>query len=232
MNNFETELEELRTDFIQMWELVSVQLKSALRALANNDPATANEVLERETRVNDTEMRIDKNCENMIALYNPVAVDLRFILALIKINNNLERLGDIATRIAKFTLKFGNPFYNELINKTHALAMFEEACDLFDDALISFKTNDSQKARSIFKRDEYINDLNKIAFLAIIDSIKENPAEIEKYLKMLSLLRRIEKTGDISKNIAEEIIFYIEAKIIRHKIEKRNNSNQGPEETL
>lgn len=121
MNHLETELEELKKEFTQMWELVSSQLKGALRALANNDHQTANKILEVENLVNETEMRIEKSCENMIALYNPVAIDLRFILALIKINNNLERLGDIATRIAKFVLKFGNPFYNELINKTHAI---------------------------------------------------------------------------------------------------------------
>jgi phosphate transport system protein len=222
MNHFESELEDLKSEFIKMWELVSTQLKTSLRALANNDRVLANSITEAENQVNLFELQIEKTCENLIALYNPVAVDLRFLLALIKINNNLERLGDIANRISKFVLKSGDPFYNELINKTHALAMFEEACDLLEDALVAFKTNDAQKARMIFKRDEYINDLKKTAFLSIIDSIKENPAEIEKYLKMLSLLRRIEKSGDVSKNIAEEIIFFIEAKVIRHAGNKKD----------
>ncbi len=223
MNHFEEELESLKTDFIQMWELVSAQMKTSARALATVDEALAREIIQNEKKVNEYELAIEKQCENIIALYNPVAIDLRFVLALIKINNNLERIGDIATRVSKFVLKYGDPFYNELINKTHALGMFEEACDLLDDAMIAFKTNDSHKARNIFKRDEYINDLNKTAFLSIIDSMKENPAEIEKYLKMLSLLRRIEKAGDISKNIAEEIIFYIEAKVTRHKQYKKGN---------
>jgi phosphate transport system protein len=224
MNHFEEELEELKKEFVEMWELVSSQLKNSLRALAQTDQAAANRIFESETKVNELEMKISKSCENIIALYNPVAVDLRFILALMKINNNLERLGDIATRIAKFVNKYGDAFYNELINKTHALEMFEESCSLLDDALTAFRTNDSQKARMIFKRDEYINDIKKTAFLSIIDSIKANPSEIERYLKMLSLLRRIEKSGDISKNIAEEIVFYIEAKLIRHKSEKKRNA--------
>ena len=217
MNHFESELEVLKGDFIKLWELVSSQLKGSMHALTNMDKKKAEEIIQLEKNVNALELQIEKDCENIIALYNPVAIDLRFILALIKINSNLEKAGDIASRISKFIVKFGDPFYNELIAKTHTLEMFEEACDLLDDVLAAFKTNDTQKARNIFKRDEYINEINKKAFLSVIDSIKENPREIEKYLKMLTLVRRIEKSGDISKNIAEEIIFYREAKVLRHK---------------
>lgn len=217
MNHFESELEVLKGDFIKLWELASSQLKASMQALTNMDKKKAEEIILLEKNVNTLELKIEKDCENIIALHNPVAIDLRFILALIKINSNLEKAGDIASRIAKFIVKFGDPFYNDLIAKTHTLEMFEEACDLFDDTLLAFKSNDTQKARDIFRRDEYINDINKKAFLNVIDSIKENPEEIEKYLKMLTLVRRIEKAGDISKNIAEEIIFYLEAKVLRHK---------------
>ncbi len=217
MNHFETEIAELKSDFTSLWEMVALQLRNALRALANNDRTLSQAILEEENRVNALEVKIERNCENIIALYNPVAIDLRFILAMIKMNSNLERAGDIATRVAKFVLKADDAFFNDLINKTHALSMFEESCELMDDALEAFKTNDAQKARAIFKRDEYINDLNKTALNSVIDSIKSNPQEIEKYLKMMSLLRRIEKSGDISKSIAEEIIFFLEAKVLRHK---------------
>jgi phosphate transport system protein len=216
MSHLESELEVLKVDFVKMWELVSSQLKGSMQALANMDKEKAKVILAEEKKVNELEIKIEKSCENIIALYNPVAVDLRFVLALIKINTSLEKIGDIAERVSKFIVKFGDPFYNQLINKTDTLAMFEEACDLLDDALVAFRSNDSQKARSIFKRDEYINEINKNAFLAIIDSMKENPHEIEKFLKMLTLIRRIEKAGDVSKSIAEEIVFYIEAKVIRH----------------
>jgi phosphate transport system protein len=216
MNHFEVELEILKKDFIHMWELVSAQLKSSLNALASLDTEKAQKVILAEMEVNDLDLKISKNCENLIALYNPVAVDLRFVLALIKINTYLEKVGDIANKISKFVIKNGDEFYNDLITKTQTLEMFEEACELLDDAMAAFKNSDTQKAWEIFKRDEYINDINKTAFLAIIDSIKENPANIEKYLKMLALNRRIEKVGDMCKLIAEEIIFYKEAKVIRH----------------
>ncbi len=220
MNHFESELEVLKLDFIRMWELVSSQLKGSMEALANMDKAKALEIVSAERRVNELEVTIERKCEDIIALYNPVAIDLRFVLALIKINTSLERTGDIAKRVSKFVIKSGDPFYNELISKTDTLAMFEEACDLLDDALIAFKNNDSQRARKIFARDEYINEINKHAFLSIIDEMKEQPNEIEKFLKMLSLIRRIEKAGDICKTIAEEIIFYIEAKVLRHDDQK------------
>lgn len=217
MNHFESELETLKADFVKQWDLVSSQLRNSMRALSTMDKAKAAEIIALENDVNDLDLKIEKSCENIIALYNPVAIDLRFILALIKINTYLEKAGDIATRVAKFIIKNNDSFYNDLITKTNTLVMFEEACELLNDALIAFKNNDSQKAREIFKRDEYINDINKKAFLNVIDSIKENPDAIEKYLKMLSLVRRIEKAGDISKNIAEEIIFYLEAKVLRHQ---------------
>jgi phosphate transport system protein len=216
MNHFETELENLKLDFIRMWELVSRQLKGSMVALINMDAVKAKEIVMNEQMVNELELRIEKGCENIIALYNPVAIDLRFALALIKINASLEKVGDIATRISKFIVKFGDPFYNALITRTQTIEMFEEACELLDDAMAAFKENDAEKARSIFKRDKYINEISKTAFLSVIDSIKEEPGSIEKYLKMLSLIRRIEKAGDMCKNIAEEIIFYLEAKVIRH----------------
>lgn len=217
MNHFESELELLKTDFVKQWELVASQLRCSMRCLSSMDKEKAQEIIALEKTVNELDLKIEKSCENIIALYNPVAIDLRFILALIKINTYLEKAGDIASRIAKFVIKSGDNFYNDLITKTNTLVMFEEACELLNDALIAFKNSDTQKAREIFKRDEYINEINKNAFLNVIDSIKENPEEIEKYLKMLTLVRRIEKAGDISKNIAEEIIFYLEAKVLRHK---------------
>ncbi|MBA3663034.1 MAG: phosphate signaling complex protein PhoU [Bacteroidetes bacterium] len=217
MNHFESELEGLKKDFIKMWELVALQLKSSLNALASMDHEKAQQIIITEMEVNDLDLKISKNCENIIALYNPVAVDLRFVLALIKINTYLEKVGDIASKISKFVIKSGDPFYNDLINKTQTLAMFEEACDLLYDVMEAFKTNDAQKARDIFKRDEFINEINKTAFISIINSIKENPDNIEKYLKVIALNRRVEKAGDMSKLIAEEIIFYIEAKVIRHR---------------
>lgn len=217
MNQFETELESLKSDLINEWVLVSSQLKNSMIALSSMDKEKAHAVIEIEKSVNELELKIEKDCENLIALYNPVAIDLRFILALIKINTNLEKAGDIASRIAKFIVKNDDDFYNSLITKTQTLEMFEEACDLLDDTLIAFKTNDTQKARQIFKRDEFINEINKSALLEVIDFIKINPENIEKYLKLLSVVRRIEKAGDISKNIAEEIIFYLEAKVLRHK---------------
>jgi phosphate transport system protein len=216
MNHFETELEALKLDSIRQWELVSSQLKSSMIALTVMDKEKAKAIIELEKTVNDLDLKIEKSCENIIALYTPVAKDLRFLLALIKINSNLEKVGDIATRIAKFIVKHGEPFYDILITKTQTLEMFEEACDLFEDALKAFKNDDAERARNIFKRDEFINQINKAAFVDVINSIKENPENIEKYLKLLTIVRRIEKAGDISKSIAEEIIFYLEAKVLRH----------------
>lgn len=217
MNHFESELAALRSDFAKQWELVSLQLKNSMHVLSSMDKEKAKEIMALENKVNELDLKIEKNCENIIALYNPVAIDLRFILALIKMNTHLEKAGDIASRVAKFVIKSEDNFYTDLITKTNTLVMFEEACELLEDTFNAYKTNDAQKAREIFKRDEHINEINKSALLSLIESIKENPEQIEKYLKMQALIRRVEKAGDLSKNLAEEIIFYLEAKVLRHR---------------
>lgn len=199
-----------------MWSLVSFQLKKSLEALIKNDKDLAREVISYEKRVNSFELNIDRTCENVFALYNPVAVDLRFVLAVLKINNNLERIGDIADGIAKFIVNNDKDFDKALLEKARILEMFEESCDLVDDVLIAFEEENTSLARKIFKRDELLDEINLEANLTISDYIRKYPENVEQALYVLSTIRKLERVGDQSKNIAEEIIFYIEAKVLKH----------------
>jgi phosphate uptake regulator len=143
MTQFETEIQDVKSEVINMWELVLLQLSKAKEAMLNFDKDLAREVILKEKRVNALELKIDRDCENIFALYCPVAIDLRFLLAALKINNNLERIGDTY--------------------------------------------------------------------------IKENLNNITEALYILSIIRKLERVGDQSKNIAEEIIFYVEAKVLKHQ---------------
>jgi phosphate transport system protein len=216
MSHLETELKLLKEEQISMWGLVSAQMKKSLEALIKNDKDLAHEVSFYEKRVNSFELKIDRDCENIFALYNPVAIDLRFVLAVLKINNNLERIGDIADGISKFIMNNPYPFDQELLNRARIIEMFEEACDLVDDTLTAFENEDTKMARRIFKRDELLDEINRAANENITQYIKENPQNIEQGLYVLSTIRKLERVGDQSKNIAEEIIFYIEAKVLKH----------------
>jgi phosphate transport system protein len=188
-----------------------------MKSMATMNKDIAAQIIETEKRVNAMELEIDERCENIFALYNPVAIDLRLVLALLKINSNLERIGDVAASVARFVSKSHTSVYEVLLEKTHALTMFEEASDLIEDVLVAFETENTQLAESIFTRDRALNELNKAAKAEIIAYIKNNPQAVEECLNVLSVIRKLERAGDQSKSIASEIIFYVEAKVSKHQ---------------
>jgi phosphate transport system protein len=169
-----------------------------------------------EKRVNAAELKIDRDCENILAIFSPVAVDLRFLLAVLKINTNLERIGDIAEGIAKLILDTESAFKPQLLDSTKIIEMYHEAVQILEEMLNAVEKDDSAIARSIFRRDEFLDEINRTANELIITYLKEHPEDINQALNVLSIIRRLERVGDQAENIAEEIIFYLEAKVIKH----------------
>lgn len=218
MTHLDTELQQLKSESIEMWKLVVSQLKKTHEALTSFDKDLAREVQSNEKRVNAMELKIDRDCENIFALFNPVAVDLRFVLAVLKINNNLERTGDISDGIAKFIIGEKDPFDELLLRITRVNEMFDYANDMLKDVLNAFDKEDTRLARSVFNKDEQLDEINENANKIIGDYIRENPGKIEQSLYILSTIRKLERVGDQCKNIAEEIIFFIEAKVLKHSL--------------
>ncbi|HRG01395.1 MAG: phosphate signaling complex protein PhoU [Bacteroidia bacterium] len=216
MTHLEHEMQQLKAEILDMSKLVSQQMKDSMLSLAKMDKQLAIETLATEKQVNAMELKIDRSCESIFALYNPVAQDLRLVLAQLRINYNLEKLGDIAASVAKFVKKSFLFDYSSLIEHTHALQMFEEANDLLVDVMTSFEKEDAELAKNILKRDKALNQQNDQARAYIIEQIKKDPEHVEEYLKMLSIVRKLERAGDQSKAIAKEIIFFVEAKIVKH----------------
>jgi phosphate transport system protein len=217
MAQLETELGLLKQEAINMWNLVRSQLIKARTSLVNFDKDLAREVVLKERRVNGYELKIDRDCENIFALLTPVAIDLRFVLAVLKINSNLERIGDIAEGIAKYIIRAEQRFKPELLEATKLTTMYEESINILQDTLTAFENEDTILARSVFKKDEFLDDINLDANNLIEKYLKDNPADIDQALYALSIIRKLERVGDQSKNISEEIIFYLEAKVLKHK---------------
>jgi phosphate transport system protein len=217
MKQLEKELESIKTDLINMWELVSSQITNSRECLVNFDKDLAREVQVKEKRVNSAELNIDQDCENVFALYSPVAVDLRFVLSILKINSNLERVGDIAEGIAKYVIDAPVCFKQELLEATHLTDMFEVGMSMLKITLLGFEREDTIMVRSIFKMDEVLDKFNGQANERIIEYLKKQPEDINQALYVLSIIRKLERVGDQVKNIAEEIIFYLEAKVIKHR---------------
>jgi phosphate transport system protein len=217
MAHLDDELILLKKETLAMWDLVQLQLKKALEALVKLDQDLAREVILNEKRVNAYELKIDRDCENIFALFTPVAVDLRYVLAVFTINYNLERIGDLADGIARFVVETETPFDNDLLDVTQLLLMYEEGIEMLGILRTAFEMEDSKLARSIFKQDEILDEINLRANATIAQYIRSNIDNTEQGLYALSIIRKLERVGDQSKNIAEEIIFYIEAKVLKHK---------------
>ena len=223
MAKMEIELKHLKEEVLGMFDLILSQLEKGLSALLNFDKDLAREVTKIEKRVNSTELKIDRDCEDMFAMYCPVAVDLRMLLAVLKINTNLERMGDIAEAISKMIIDTQAPFKKELLDSTKLVEMYSESIQIVEQAKSAFENEDSITARGIFKRDELLDSINRKANQLIINYLKDRPTDIDQALNVLSMIRRLERVGDQAENIAEEIIFYLEAKVVRHSPRKRKS---------
>src|SRR6202012_4207980 len=143
MTPLENEITTLKKELVSMWILVQSQLNKAKEAMVQFDKDLAREVLLKEKRVNSFELKIDRDCENILALHCPVAVDLRFLLAALKINMNLERVGDIADGIAQFVIDSPTNFDTQALEKSGVLRMWEEAINIFMDARSAFEREDT-----------------------------------------------------------------------------------------
>jgi len=216
MTPLENEISALKKELISMWILVQSQLNKAKEAMVQFDKDLAREVLVKEKRVNSFELAIDRECENILALFCPVAVDLRFVLAALKINTNLERIGDIAAGIALYVVESTVNFDVKVLESTSILRMYDEAVNILIDTRTAFEKEDTVLARSIFKRDDVLDAINVNAPIMIAEAIRADMNSIPESLYMLSIIRKLERVGDQSKNMAEEIIFYVEAKILKH----------------
>jgi phosphate transport system protein len=217
MTQFETEMQDVKSEVIRMWQLVLLQLTKAREAMLTFDKDLAREVIAKEKRVNALELKIDRDCENIFAIYCPVAIDLRFLLAALKINTNLERIGDIAEGIARYIVDSPVKFNKEVLELTKVIQMYEGSISILTDAQAAFEFENTLLARTIFSRDDMLDEINKKADTNISAYIRENLNNINEALYILSIIRKLERVGDQSKNIAEEIIFYVEAKVLKHQ---------------
>ena len=216
MAQIEIELQQLKSEVISMWTLVRSQLNKSKNSLLHFDRNLAREVIIKEKRVNGLELKIDRDCEHIFALFSPVAVDLRFVLAVLKINSSLERIGDTAEHVSNFIIRTEQEFSADLLQDSKVIEMLEMALSILDDALKAFETENTILARSIFQKDEFLNEVNINAIPVLMEFIKTHPDEMEHALIILSIIRKVERIGDHTKNMAEEMIFYVEAKVLKH----------------
>lgn len=213
--------EALNQAGLEMLQLCNKQLENAREAFFTHDSELAEEVIHTENRVNALDLRIDRDCERFIALHNPVASDLRFALALRKINFDLERVGDHAYGISKYIVELDTPIDKKLLEIMRVEEMFTAALSMLEDITDSYEEVDTKMARKVFKKDKTLNQINMNSFGIISEEVQKDPKLINQYLLLFSVIKKLERIGDLITNIAEEIIFYSEAEVMKHRKKKK-----------
>jgi phosphate transport system protein len=211
----EEELDQLRTRIIKMGSLVEEQIELAFKALYEQNLELANIVIDRDDKVDKYDVKIDKQCQRIFALTQPVAIDLRLIMSAMNINNDLERMGDIAVNIAERVMNFIS--YQDLLERIELPDMTKKVQSIVKGAIDSFVNNDAEMANDIIKLDRVIDKAYEEIFDKLIHEMSENKELIKPCSHAITLLKNIERLADHSTNIAEDVIFLVDAKIIKHR---------------
>ncbi|MGA7836416.1 MAG: phosphate signaling complex protein PhoU [Ignavibacteriaceae bacterium] len=215
---FDIQIEKLKTRLIKMCSLVDEQVDFAIKAMEEEDADLAQVVVDRDKKVDKYDVKIEKVCQKIFALNQPVAMDLRLIMSSLTINNNLERIGDIAVNIAEaFLILKKKPSF---IDKTKFSEMAKVVKEMVKDSIDAFIENDAKLAQKVLKTDDILDELNSENHKILIELMKADPAVIEEAVSLLVTSRQMERMGDHATNIAEDVYFIVEAQLIKHKYEK------------
>ena len=213
--HLDDELTTLRSLLVEMGNLVDEQLTGAINAATTCDAELAQEVRRRDDEVDALELRVDHECERLLALYTPVAVDLRLLITIIKANNDLERIGDQAKNIAKNVLNLTH--CREKVSELQIEEMADLARAILRDAQDALMKRDRVLARQVLVQDRDIDERYKLLFENIVQRIATEPELAQEYAHMIAMIKSIERVADHAKNIAEAVVFLIEGVDIRHR---------------
>ena len=214
-NYLEEDLQRLKSKIIKMGSLVEEQLDIAIKALFESNLDYARLVIERDEKVDKYDVKIDKLCQNIFALTQPVAVDLRVILSALKTNNDLERIGDIAVNIAERTEPLKD--HITILKETGLDVMAEKVKFVVSKTLDSIVNSDHEMAMSVIKADNVIDNLERDIFYKLIERMEKDSSAIKPCAHCITLLRHFERIADHATNIAEEVVFLVDSKIIKHR---------------
>jgi phosphate transport system protein len=212
--HFEREIEQLKMRLTRMAEVVEDQVNRATQALLNGDVYDARQVMGRDHEVDDFDTEIDRECQRIFALTQPVAMDLRLLMASLGINSQLERIGDIAVNIAERVKPLRD--HRDLLKSTHIPEMAEIALIMLQESIAAFFKGDPEIAQRVLASDDVVDDLNRKAFQQVVARMKEDTSIVEPGAHLLILSRHVERLADHATNIAEDCIFVVQARMVKH----------------
>lgn len=213
--HLQRDLDALKKEVLQLGNLVESAINAAILALNNRETELADKVMQYEKEINDKEVYIEEECLKILALHQPVAVDLRFIVVVLKVNNDLERMGDFAKNIAKRAIFLATqppiPIFQEFAVELPVMVRTMVRKSL--DALV---TLDVDLARNVIKMDEKVDEINREMYAEVHRIIQQDASKAEVAMSLLSTSRYMERIADLSTNIAEDVMFMVEGRVFRH----------------
>lgn len=218
--HFEQELESLKTNLIKMGSIVEEAVAESLKALMSRDTQLAQRIIDRDDRINSLEIEIDNAIVDLLALQQPVAIDLRLILAAQKINNDLERIGDHAVNIAESAIAM-------MQSKDSFLKvpqMGELVQTMLRNAIDGFIHGDPSLGKKVLENDDVVDELNRSMTREVIQLLNNNKMSIEGGVDLIRVSRNLERVADLATNIAEEVIFIAQARVVKHNAETKEGA--------
>jgi len=205
----------LKKKLIDMASLAEDMVKSSIKGLIEKKKEILEKVIkEYEPKMNELEIELDELCTNLIALYQPKAGNLRTILMILKMNNDLERVGDLAVNISESALYLiERPPVKPLIDIPR---MAEESIDMLKNAIDSFINKDAELAKSVCEKDAIVDGLRDQVLRELITYMSSDPTTIERAIHLIRISRSLERIADLSTNICEDVIFMVEGRVIKH----------------
>ncbi|MDH4070751.1 MAG: phosphate signaling complex protein PhoU [Ignavibacteria bacterium] len=223
--HFDRDLDSLKENLARMGSLVDDQLDASCRSLFSGNIDLATVVIDGDAAINEMDNRIEKQCQSLLALNQPVAVDLRLLMAILKINRDLERMGDIAVNIAERTAALAP--HREFVRSTRLEEMASIALIMVREALDAFINTYPPLATRVLESDDIVDTLNRNVFYRMVRAMQNDHRLIEACSHILILSRHLERLADHATNIAEDVIFLVEAKVVKHQTSIRPTGVTG-----
>ena len=217
--HFDEELHKVKKDLLEMALLVEESITKSLEALKKQDIKMASEIQEIDHQIDKFEIAIEEQCIELIARHQPVGADLRFLIGVIKMNNDLERMGDHAVNIASYiTYLIEQPRIKSVSN---IWSMAREVKEMLNDSVKSFMDNDATRAQKVCERDSVVDEMRDETIRILLTYMLEQPETIRSAIPLLLVAKNLERIADLSTNICEDVIYIAQARVIKHHAEEK-----------
>ncbi len=216
--HLQREIDNLKKQILSLGGRVEEAVREATASLDERDENMARQVIDKDLEIDQQEVNVEEECLKILALHQPVAIDLRFIIAVLKINNDLERIGDLAVNIAERSLYLSTVAMPDI--SFDFVGMSQKAQTMLKNSLDALVNLNAEAAQKVGAADDVIDALNRDMYLKVQKAIIKNPDQIEALIHMLSISRHLERIADHATNIAEDVTYMVNGQIVRHRTEE------------